>query len=53
MSSSPSWRIKLPHLEAATFEAALASHREALITAWKHDRAKSEPALRERAADAG
>src|SRR6476660_1338573 len=25
------WRIKLPHLEAATFDAALASHRDALI----------------------
>ncbi len=38
------WRIKLPHPEAAKFEAALASHREALITEWKHDRANSEPA---------
>ena len=35
---STSWRITLPHDEAATFEAALASHREALITEWKHDR---------------
>jgi hypothetical protein len=32
-----SWRIKLPHLEAAKFDAALASHRDALITEWKHD----------------
>jgi hypothetical protein len=32
------WRIKLPHLEAATFDAALASHRDALIAEWKHDR---------------
>lgn len=32
------WRIKLGHLEAATFDAALASHRDALITQWKHDR---------------
>ncbi|WP_253851511.1 DUF222 domain-containing protein, partial [Mycobacterium sp. 1423905.2] len=31
------WRIKLPRDEAATFDAALASHREALITQWKHD----------------
>ena len=33
------WRIKLAHLEAATFEAALAAHREALIGEWKqaHD----------------
>ncbi len=32
-----SYRIKLPHLEAAKFDAALASHREALIAEWKHD----------------
>ncbi|HEX5255607.1 MAG TPA: HNH endonuclease signature motif containing protein [Mycobacterium sp.] len=31
------WRIKLPHLDAAKFDAALASHREALIAEWKHD----------------
>ena len=31
------WRIKLPHLDAAKFEAALASHRDALITEWKLD----------------
>ena len=31
------WRITLPHHEAATFDAALASHREALIAEWKHD----------------
>jgi hypothetical protein len=31
------WRIKLPHLEAAKFDAALASHRDALIAEWKHD----------------
>ncbi len=36
------WRIKLAPLQAATFEAALAAHRDALITAWKHDRADSE-----------
>ena len=35
------WRITLAPTEAATFEAALASHREALITQWKHDRAES------------
>jgi hypothetical protein len=34
---STSWRITLPHDEAATFDAALNSHREALITEWKHD----------------
>jgi hypothetical protein len=32
------WRIKLPHPEAAKFDAALASHRDALIAEWKHDR---------------
>ncbi len=31
------WRIKLRHPEAAAFEAALASHREALVTEWKSD----------------
>ncbi|PRC45272.1 HNH endonuclease, partial [Mycobacterium sp. ITM-2017-0098] len=30
------WRIKLPHAEAAAFDAALASHRDALVTDWKH-----------------
>ena len=33
-----SWRIKLPNLEAAKFDAALASHRDALIAEWKLDR---------------
>jgi len=36
------WRIKLDHLDAAKFDAALAAHREALITEWKHDRATSD-----------
>ncbi len=31
------WRIKLPHLDAAKFDAALASHRDALIADWKRD----------------
>ena len=31
------WRIRLPHLDAATFDAALQSHRDALIAEWKHD----------------
>ncbi|WP_112650165.1 HNH endonuclease signature motif containing protein [Mycobacterium xenopi] len=31
------WRIRLPHDEAATFDAALASHLDALIAEWKHD----------------
>ncbi|ORW77115.1 HNH endonuclease signature motif containing protein [Mycobacterium sherrisii] len=35
------WRIKLAHLDAARFEAALASHREALLAEWKQDHATS------------
>jgi hypothetical protein len=31
------WRIKLAHPEAATFDAALASHQDALIAEWKRD----------------
>jgi hypothetical protein len=31
------WRIRLPRVEAAKFDAALASHRDALIAAWTHD----------------
>jgi hypothetical protein len=31
------WRIKLPHLEAAKFDAALQSHSDALIAEWKQD----------------
>ena len=31
------WRIRLPHLEAAKFDAALQSHRDALIAEWKRD----------------
>jgi hypothetical protein len=31
------WRITLPHADAAKFDAALASHQEALIAQWKHD----------------
>jgi len=38
------WRLRLAPLEAAKFDAALAAHRDALIAAWKHDRADSEPA---------
>ncbi len=36
------WRIKLGQLDAAKFDAALASHREALITEFKHDRAAGQ-----------
>jgi hypothetical protein len=35
------WRIKLPHPEAATFDAALSSHREALFAEWKRDHGES------------
>jgi hypothetical protein len=38
------WRIKLPHLDAAKFDAALASHRDALIAEWKHDHGNGEGA---------
>ncbi|OBJ21157.1 HNH endonuclease signature motif containing protein [Mycobacterium colombiense] len=31
------YRIKLSHPDAAKFDAALASHRDALIAEWKHD----------------
>ncbi len=31
------WRIKLNHLDAAKFDAALQSHLDALITQWKRD----------------
>ncbi|WP_163887092.1 HNH endonuclease signature motif containing protein [Mycolicibacterium hippocampi] len=31
------YRIRLPHAEAAVVDAALASHLEALVTAWRHD----------------
>jgi hypothetical protein len=31
------WRIRLPRLDAAKSDAALASHHDGLIAAWKHD----------------
>ncbi|WP_197378625.1 HNH endonuclease signature motif containing protein [Mycolicibacterium mengxianglii] len=34
---STTWHITLPHDEAATFDAALQSHQDALVTAWKRD----------------
>jgi len=37
------WRIKLPNLEAAKFDAALASHRDALIAEWKRDHGDRDP----------
>jgi hypothetical protein len=39
---STSWRITLGHDEAATFDAALQSHLDALITEWKHDNGESD-----------
>ena len=38
------WRIKLPHLDAAKFDAALQSHLDALIAEWKHDHDNGERA---------
>ena len=38
------WRIKLPHLDAAKFDAALASHGDALIAEWKRDHGNGEGA---------
>ena len=40
---STSWRITLPHDEAAVFDAALQSHLDALITEWKQDHAGDMP----------
>lgn len=34
---SSCWRIRLPHVDAAKFDAALATHRDALIADWKRD----------------
>src|SRR6516162_5859707 len=34
---STCWRITLPHHDAAKFDAALASHRDALVAEWKRD----------------
>jgi hypothetical protein len=42
------WRIALPHAESATFEAALQSHHDALITEWKHDGDESDGARDQR-----
>jgi hypothetical protein len=40
---STSWRITLPHDEAAVFDAALSSHLEALWAQWKHDHNNGSP----------
>src|SRR5262245_16154792 len=42
------WRIKLPHLEAAKFDAALASHRDALMAEWKRDHGNGDGASDQR-----
>ncbi|BBY39122.1 hypothetical protein MMAN_32560 [Mycobacterium mantenii] len=36
------WRIRLPHLDAAKFDAALAAHRDALLAEWKRDHGDGE-----------
>jgi hypothetical protein len=41
---SATWRITLPHDEAATFDAALQSHLDALVTDWKRDHTSSDQA---------
>jgi len=38
------WRITLPPVEAAAFQAALDSHREALVGEWRRDRDTGAPA---------
>lgn len=43
------WRITLPHAESAAFDAALQSHRDALIAEWKHDREGSGAAADQQA----
>jgi hypothetical protein len=45
---STCWRITLPHLDAAKFDAALASHQDALINEWKHDHGNGERASDQR-----
>src|SRR5262249_50256428 len=37
------WRIKLPHPEAAKFDAALQSHQDALIAEWTRDHSDDRP----------
>jgi Domain of unknown function (DUF222)/HNH endonuclease len=42
------WRIKLGHLDAAQFQAALASHQDALIAEWTRDHEDGDPASEHR-----
>jgi hypothetical protein len=37
------WRIKLAHPDAAKFDAALSSHRDALIAEWNRDHGQGDP----------
>src|SRR3954453_7102588 len=41
--SSTTWRITLPKLDAAKFDAALQSHQDALIAEWKRDHDDDRP----------
>src|SRR5690349_14068330 len=41
---STTWRITLPHLDAAMFDAALQAHRDALIAEWTRDHDTDRPA---------
>ena len=47
---STSWRITLPHDEAAMFDAALQSHLDALVAEWKRDHGDSHERVSENAA---
>ena len=46
--ASVRYRITLPHLEAATFDAALASHRDALFAEYKADHADNDSGSEQR-----
>jgi len=39
---STTWRITLPHAEAATFDAALQTHTDALVADWKRDHTEGD-----------
>jgi hypothetical protein len=47
---STSWRITLPHDEAAMFDAALQSHLDALVAEWKRDHGDNGARVSENAA---
>lgn len=38
------WRIRLPHVDAVTFDAALQSHLDALVAEWRRDRGDRDSA---------